>query len=152
MVSGKRYQLIQNDVLLILEVRPILNTDGDMQRLVQRYRVHADSKDDSSIMIRKKEGIGSYGLSLSQEQAYLDTCLNTRGKGTFTREQFMANQTNYVMQPHRLIALLWGQERLNDHRCLWVRLALSTRKVQPKAVYPILEKAWSSLYPQLHTP
>jgi cyanosortase A-associated protein len=152
MAAGKRYQLIQNKMPLIVEVRPVLNTDGNIQRLVERYSVHATSLENSSIIIREKEGIGSYGLSLNQGQAYLDTCLNPRGKGTFTREQFIANQTNYSMQPSRLIALLWSQERLNDHRCLWVHLALPAGKVQPKAVYPILEKAWLSLYPQLHKP
>jgi cyanosortase A-associated protein len=149
-ISGKRYQLIQNDVPLIVEVRLVLNTDGNIQRLVERSRVSPISIDDSSSMIREKEGVGIYGLSIDEGQAYLDTCLNTRGKSTFTREQFMANQTNYIMQPGRLIALLWGQERLNDHRCLWIRLALPISKVQPKAAYPILEKAWLSLYPQLH--
>jgi cyanosortase A-associated protein len=114
--------------------------------------VRPTSTDDSSIIIREKEGVGSYGLSIDKGHAYLDTCLNPRRKSTFTREQFMAKQTNYSMQPSRLISLLWGQERLNDHRCLWVHLALSAGKVQPKAIYPILEKAWFSLYPQLHKP
>lgn len=151
-VSGKRYQLIQNNVPLIVEIRPVINTDGSIQRLVERSRVRSTSTDNSSIMIREKEEVGVYGLSIDKGHTYLDTCLNPRGKSTFTREQFMAKQTNYSMQPSRLIALLWGQERLNDHRCLWVRLALPAGKVQPKAVYPILEKAWLSLYPQLHKP
>ena len=151
-VSGKRYQLVQNDVPLMVEVRPVFNTDGNIQRLVERSRVSPISIDDSSSMIREKEGVGIYGLSIDEGQAYLDTCLNTRGKSTFTREQFMANQMNYRMQLGRLIALLWGQERFNDHRCLWIRLALPISKVQPKAVYPILEKAWLSLYPQLYAP
>jgi cyanosortase A-associated protein len=149
--SAKRYQFMQNNIALELESRYVVHTDGNLNRLLKRYQKVPTSSDSSSIAVREKSGVGSYGISSSQGQSYLDACINQRPGSTFTQAQFMANQTNYRMHPQQIIALLWGKERLNDHRCLWVHLAVPLDKTAPKSTETLLEKAWFSLYPQLHT-
>jgi cyanosortase A-associated protein len=148
--SAKRYQFIQNKLFLELESRYVVHTDGNLNRLIERHQKIPISSINPSTSIRKKSGVGFYGLSSFQSQTYLDACINQRPGSTFTQAQFMANQTSYRMHPQQIIALLWGQERLNDHRCLWVHLAVPTDKTSPKSTEAMLEKAWFSLYPQMH--
>jgi cyanosortase A-associated protein len=148
--SAKRYQLTQNKLFLELEIRYVIHTDGNLNRLIGRYKKIPISALNPSTMIRKKSGVGFYGLSSFRDQTYLDACVNQRPGSTFTQAQFLANQTSYRMHPQQIIALLWGQERLNDHRCLWVHLALPLDKTLPTSTEAMLEQAWFSLYPQLH--
>jgi cyanosortase A-associated protein len=147
--SAKRYQFMHNNIPLEMENRYVVHTDGNLNRLLKRYQ-KVPLSSNPSIAVREKPGIGFYGISSAQEKSYLDACINQRPGSTFTQAQFMANQTNYRIHPQQMIALLWGQERLNDHRCLWVHLALPLDKTSPKSTDAMLEKAWFSLYPQLH--
>jgi cyanosortase A-associated protein len=149
--SAKRYQFTQHKLSLELESHYVMHTDGNLNRLIERYKKIPISSMNPSASIRKKSRVGFYGLSSFRNQTYLDACINQRPGSTFTQAQFMANQTSYRMHPQQIIALLWGQERLNDHRCLWVHLALPMDKTSPKSTEAMLEKAWFSLYPQLHT-
>jgi cyanosortase A-associated protein len=148
--SAKRYQFTQHKLSLELESHYVMHTDGNLNRLIERYKKIPISSMNPSASIRTKSGVGFYGLSSFRNQTYLDACINQRPGSTFTQAQFMANQTSYRMHPQQIIALLWGQERLNDHRCLWVHLALPMDKTSPKSTEAMLEKAWFSLYPQLH--
>ncbi len=147
--SAKRYQLTQKNIILEVESRYVINTDGNLNRLVARYQ-KVPLSFHPSLSIREKSGIGFYGISSSQEQSYLDACIHRRRGSTFTQAQFIANQTSYRVHPQQIIALLWGKERLNDHRCLWVHLALPLDRTSPKSTDARLEEAWFSLYPQLH--
>ena len=148
--SAKRYQFVQRKLSLELESRYVIHTDGNLNRLIGRYKKIPISALTPSTVIREKSEVGFYGLSSFRDQAYLDACINQRPGSTFTQTQFMANQTSYRMHPQQIIALLWGQERLNDHRCLWVHLVVPLDKTSPKSTEAMLEKAWFSLYPQLH--
>lgn len=148
--SAKRYQLTQKNIILEVESRYVLHTDGNLNRLVARYQNLPVSSANLFTAIREKPGIGFYGISSSQEKSYLDACINRRRGSTFTQAQFIANQTRYRLDPQQMLALLWGKERLNDHRCLWIHVALPLDRTSPKSMEARLEKAWFSLYPQLH--
>jgi cyanosortase A-associated protein len=148
-VSAKRYQWMQKNITLEVETRYVVNTDGDLNRLVARYQNFPISS-NALTAIREKPGIGFYGISSFQEKSYLDACINRRRGSTFTQAQFIASQTRYSLDPQQMVALLWGKERLNDHRCLWVHVALPLDRTSPKSTEIRLEKAWFYLYPQLH--
>jgi cyanosortase A-associated protein len=148
--SAKRYQFMQNNIVLELESRYVIHTDGNLNRLLKRYQKVLIAS-NPSIAVREKAGTGFYGISSSEGKSYLDACINQRPGSTFTQAQFMANQTSYRIHPQQIIALLWEKERLNDHRCLWVHLAVPLDETSPKSTETLLEKAWFSLYPQLHT-
>jgi cyanosortase A-associated protein len=148
-VSAKRYQWTQENSTLEVENRYLINTDGNLNRLLERYKRIPISSASLSVAIREKPGIGFYGISSFQEKSYLDACINRRRGSTFTQAQFIANQTRYSLDPRQMVALLWGQERLNDRRCLWVHVALPLDRTSPKSTEARLEEAWFSLYPQL---
>jgi cyanosortase A-associated protein len=150
-VSAKRYQWTQKNITLEVENRYLINTDGNLNRLLERYKRIPVSSANLSVAIREKPGIGFYGISSFQEKSYLDACINRRRGSTFTQAQFIANQARYSLDPQQMIALLWGKERLNDRRCLWVHVALPLDRTSPKSTEARLEKAWFYLYPQLHT-
>jgi cyanosortase A-associated protein len=148
--SAKRYQFTHHGISLELESYYVIHTDGNLNQLIERYKKIPVSSMNPSTIIRKKSRVGFYGLSSFRGQTYLDACINQQPGSTFAQSQFLANRTIYFMHPQRIIALLWGKERLNDHRCLWVHLALPTDRISPESTDAMLEKAWFFLYPQLY--
>nr|WP_243147208.1 cyanoexosortase A system-associated protein [Scytonema sp. UIC 10036] len=139
LLAQKHYQYIQNNLSLDIEMYYLKdrNTPISLENLTFT---------SSPPTVRKKEGIGYYGLGVEQQRAYLSACIHAQGSSTFTEEQFEQNQYLYQMQPQRLLPWLLNQEPLQDRRCLWTRLSIPLKNGSSKEAYYILEKAWFSWY------
>ncbi len=139
LLAQKHYQYIQNNLSLNIEMYYLKdrNTPISLENLTST---------SSPPIVRKKEGIGYYGLGVEKQRAYLSACIHAQGSSTFTKEQFDQNQYLYQMQPHRLLSWLLNQEPLQDRRCLWARLSIPLKNDSSKDAYQILENAWFSWY------
>ena len=125
MVSGRRYQYqhSQDRQLLDIEMRYFLGTRGDVSKFLQYY---------ASIPLlpveRNREGVGSYGLLVYQQRAYLSACINP--------------QVNL----NRLVSWLLSQDSLGDSRCYWALLSVPLKGSSLGNAYQTLETAWFSWY------
>lgn len=140
--SGGRYQYQQQQINI--EIRHLVDTDGSVKEFLQVYQSIALNQNPS---VRRKEGIGFYGLFTHQNRSYLSACINPRGESTFTGTQFARNRNAHDIRFDRIIPWLFTASSLRDQRCLWVQL--STSETSDRA-YSILENIWFELYPTLN--
>lgn len=140
-LSGRHYRYIQNSLPLDIEMRYIVDTDGEVKNLLKNY----DSI-SASLVLRQKDGLGFYGLFTHQEKAYLSACINPYGVSTFTERQFKQNHNAYALQFNRLLPWLLGQGNLKDERCLWTNLSIPLNSSTSEVAYQKLETIWVSWY------
>jgi cyanosortase A-associated protein len=144
--SGRHYQYIQNGLPLDIEMRYIVDTDGDIKRYVRSFTSMKPSGKFVSTVHQRQE-VGFYSLFVKERKAYLSACINPRGGTTVTNVQFMQNRKTYDLQLNRLLPWLLGQEVLTDTRCLWALLSVPVKEASPEKAYTTLETAWFSVYP-----
>ncbi|MEB3280967.1 MAG: cyanoexosortase A system-associated protein [Lyngbya sp.] len=135
----QRYQYIQNDIPLNIEMRYI--SVGDVERFVEKYQLPS-----SLPLVRQQDEVGFYGLFVAQERAYLSACINPKGISTFTRKQYRQNQSVSTLEWNRLLPWFLGQKQLRQRGCLWANLSIPLEDSSPEAAYQVLEKAWFSWY------
>ncbi len=139
LMAQKHYQYIRKDLPLDIEMRYVM--DGNLRQHMRKY-----TSISYSPIVRKREGIGYYGLLIDQQRAYLSACINPKGGSTFTAEQFNQNQYFDSSQKERIIPWLLSQQSLPDQRCLWAHLSVPLKNSSPEAAYQVLENAWVSWY------
>ena len=135
----QRYQYVQNNIELNIEMRYIKG--GDVDKMVEKYQLSPLLP-----LIRQQDKVGFYGLFVTQDQAYLSACINPKGISTFTRKQYRQNQSIYTLEWNRLIPWFFGQQQLRQRGCLWANLSIPLEDSSPEAAYQVLEKAWFSWY------
>ncbi|GAP97699.1 cyanoexosortase A system-associated protein [Leptolyngbya sp. NIES-2104] len=135
--SGRTYQYQQKQTTIDIEIRHIINTDGDVRDYFQVYQSIVPTQP----IIQQKNGF--YGLFTHQNRTYLSTCINPKGESTFTGVQFARNRNLYDIRPDRIALWLFSSTNLRDERCLWVQLSTTNRDRE------LLEKTWFTLYPKL---
>lgn len=135
----RRYQYIQKDVPLNIEMRYI--TSGDVEKLVEKYQLPP-----SLPLVRQEDRVGFYGLFIDQNRAYLSACINPKGISTFTRKQYRQNHSINTLEWDRLLPWFLGQKQLRQRGCLWANLSIPLEDSSPEAAYQVLEKAWFSWY------
>lgn len=140
-LSGRKYEYIQNDLALNIEMRYVDNTVGDVKEYIKQEKLPL-----SKVMQRQQTGIGFYNLFTYQEKAYLSSCINPRGGTTVTDRQFKQNRNTYDVQLNRVLPWLLGQQNLKDNRCLWTHLSVPLKHTTPDHAYQKLETAFFSWY------
>ena len=153
-LSGWHYQYSRNDLTLDIEMRYLVNTDGDVKSFIQNYSSIPPSY-NRSLVLRQQSGIGFYSLFADRQQAYLSTCINSRGGSTVTDMQFRQNRHTYdniydMRFKDRLIPWLQGRVSIRDMRCVWAHLSIPLKNSSPENAYQTLEKAWFSWYKWWH--
>ncbi|MGG6265316.1 cyanoexosortase A system-associated protein [Leptolyngbya sp. AN03gr2] len=136
--SGKTYQYQQNQNTIDIEIRHIVNTDGDVRDYLQVYQAIALTQ---APITQNKNGF--YGLFTHQNRTYLSTCINPKGESTFTGVQFARNRNLYDIRLDRIALWLFSSTSLRDERCLWVQLSTTNSDRE------LLEKVWLQIYPTL---
>lgn len=144
-LSGRHYQYIHNGLLLDIEMRYIVDTDGDVQLLLQHFSFIPPSVTDVLNLYQRQEG-GFYSLFVQQKKAYLSACINPYGGSTVTNVQFVQNRNTYDLQLNCLLPWLFGREPLTDRRCLWTNLSIPFKNTSPAPTYQTLETVWDSWY------
>lgn len=142
---GKHYRYIQNRVALDIEMRYLVDTNGDLKALIKKYFTSSSSQ--PSLVIRQND-IGFYGLFSEKERVHLSACINPHGVSTATIQQFWQNQNSYEVLSTRLLPWLLGQEnlRIGDRRCLWADLSVPLTGSSPESAYLALENTWVLWY------
>lgn len=140
-ISGRRYRYTKNGITFNIEMRYVVGTLGNVEGFITK---NPNRKVFQSI--RKEQGIGFYGLFVSQDKAYLTSCINSHGGSTVTTEQFLQNQRSYDFNLSRLKPWLFGQQSLTGRRCLWAYLSTPLKNGDSNFTYQVLEKAWFFLY------
>lgn len=139
-VNGKTYQYRQGKQVLTIKMRYFSPSIGDVYAYLGHYKNKGIS---SSLVIREKKGMGSYGLFTQNQQAHLTTCLTPKGGSILKREQFLQVRYQSDIRPDRFLPWAIGKVPLLDNRCLWINMTLDgTNQNSPSSYYPILEKAW----------
>ncbi|PSB34070.1 cyanoexosortase A system-associated protein [Chlorogloea sp. CCALA 695] len=144
--KGKYYRYSQNNLLLDIEMVYELESFSAYQQFLSNYSPVEYGSNEQFFVTRQKPGIGTYGMYVAQNRAYLTTCMNSRGGGTLTRQEFNDNRDRYDLMSDRTIPWLLGQRNLRDTRCLWNHFSIPLNKSSPQTAYLILEKAWISWY------
>lgn len=141
-ISGRRYRYIQK-MPLDIEMRYLVNTDGDVKKFLNSYTPIRFSSEQ--LQLRQHQKVGFYSLFIYQERAYLSACINSIGGSTVTDRQFRHNRNIYDVPSTRLIFWLLNQVELRDERCLWANLSVPLKQSTTDS-YKTLEKAWFSWY------
>lgn len=147
---GATYRYKQGDRELTIEMR-YLAQHFTNHGVFSRYDPKKLLPDQPAPIMRRQDGIGFYSLSINQGKAYLRSCINPRGEGAITFEQFIQNRYIADMQPERLLLWLMGREKLRDYRCLWAHLSVPLNGRTPDKAYQILEKTWPIWYQWWHS-
>lgn len=141
-ISGRHYRYVQKSLPLDIEMRYLVNTDGDVKKLLNSYTPIRFSE---QLPLRRAAGVGFYSLFVYQERAYLSACINPSGGSTVTDRQFRHNRNIYDVLSSRFILWLLNQVELRDERCLWANLSVPLKDSNADS-FKTLEKAWFSWY------
>jgi cyanosortase A-associated protein len=146
-ISGRRYQYIQNDVALDIEMR-YEATNGEFKKFLENYTAIKSLPKKPLPITKYQEGVGYYILFTDKHKAYLGSCINPRGGSTVSYEQFNHNRNTYDLKLNRIFPWLIGQEELRDWRCLWsyMSIPVNVDQVSLADKYQILEKTWWEWY------
>ncbi|NJR65524.1 MAG: cyanoexosortase A system-associated protein [Leptolyngbyaceae cyanobacterium CRU_2_3] len=141
-IAGQQYlyqqTAAQKTRQLEIEVRYVVNTDGNIFQLIKEQKAIALKTSPTQV----KTNIGIYSRFTVDQQTHLTSCINPRGTSTVTSEQFLHNRYTHDGQLDRLFAWSLGQNSLLDKRCLWVDLSMSAETHMSKQVEASLEKVW----------
>jgi cyanosortase A-associated protein len=151
--TGRQYEYRQNRSVLRVEIRYVLNTDGDVMKLLKEQPQEYHLMQQISNLQQSYTTSGFYSsFTISDttanptvKQLHLTSCINPRGSSTITSEQFFHNRYIYDLQPKRLFIWALGQENLIDQRCLWLHLSTPIQDNNPDQARSMLENAWRSL-------
>jgi cyanosortase A-associated protein len=150
-LPGRHYRYIQKNLALDIEMRYLIDTDGDVDAFIKKHTSHSSSDSKNFVVLHQQKGVGFSRLFIHQNRAYLSACINPRGGSTVTGKQFRQNRNEYDLNLNRMSLWLLAQEPLRDERCLWAYLSVPLQNYSQKDIYVILEKVWLSWY-QLWSP
>ena len=154
------YQFIQKNYLLDIEMRYLINTDGDVAKYIQKYTPINREGDVAtpglrqrpSLSLHQQEAVGFYSMFVRQDRAYLSACINPRGGATVSSQQFSQNRYTYDLDLKRLLRWFVSRVDIWEDHCLWSHLSIEIEDNSLEATYSILERAWISWYKQWRLP
>lgn len=139
--AHKQYQYQQNNHTLTIDIRYLVNTNGNLKGLFTE--LISDQTSQTSLHIKQNAEQDAYSLTTYQGYAYLNACQNARGSATITTDQFNRNRLIHDLRPTRLLPWLQGKDTLPDQRCLWTQLAVPIADYGSEAkAYEAIETIW----------
>ncbi|MDJ0595141.1 MAG: cyanoexosortase A system-associated protein [Pleurocapsa sp. MO_226.B13] len=140
-MAGKHYRYRQNERYLEIEMRYLVDTNGDLKSFI------TSQTGELSPGLRQDSEGGFYSLYADEDKAYLNACINPHGVSTVTSDQFNRNLTIHNTRIENILPWLLGQAEFRDKRCLWAHLSLPLdRDVSLDETYRRLETVWSDWY------
>jgi cyanosortase A-associated protein len=137
LVASEAYQYRKNDVLLDIQMRYLVNTEGDITKLTERY----SGLSHTSLSMRHVDD-SFYQLETDQNRAYLNTCIISDGSSVVTSAQFRQKQSVQNSSPARIAQWAIGRVHIQDRRCLWAELSIPLDTLSQQEAYHVLEDAW----------
>lgn len=141
-LPSRRYYYQRDRLPLNIRMRYEIETEGEVKQYIAEQAGIRFAFDRPALLIRQHAQLGSYGLFVHQQHAYLSACINSRGGSTFTKAEFESNRLLYDVQLNRIIPWLLAQQPLTDKRCLWTHLSVPLNQSSLELAYAILETAW----------
>lgn len=145
-IASRHYRYLQNGIPLDINIHYVVGTLGNVAKFVKEDNKINIPEDKIFKYINTTQNLGFYGTFVYRNQAYLSSCINSRGGSTVTPEQFIKNRYRYDLNLNHFQSWLFGNESLLDRRCLLVNLSTPINKTNPISSYQFLEKAWFSCY------
>ncbi|MEM9276145.1 MAG: cyanoexosortase A system-associated protein [Cyanobacteria bacterium P01_F01_bin.143] len=145
--AARRYLYRQNELNLMLEIRYLVGTRGNIASLLTEYLEFSPATQQ----VKKIKGVGSY-LLVEYENSnqgketvnYLSSCLTSFGHSIVEQKEFSEVLNQVKLTPELFWNWLWGKDSLRDRRCLWVSLSLVSG--QNESAHEDLEQAWLDLH------
>ncbi len=134
MTEGRKYKEEKHN--LGMEIYFVPNSPGETLSLMNQYLELQLKPED--VALKSDSQIGSYGLLNKNNRTYLDTCIHSNGKTTFTPQQFSELANNNLSS--RLLPWIFGLSDLRDWSCLWVNMSVSTDDVTEDEAAGLLEQ------------
>ncbi|ELS01846.1 hypothetical protein Xen7305DRAFT_00015530 [Xenococcus sp. PCC 7305] len=132
--AAKRYFYQQDDLNLVLEIRYLVGTRGNIPGLLPEY-LEFDPAIMTTQKVKKISQVGSYLLvqeNTSDQQLgninHLSSCLTSLGYSIAEQKEFSLLLNQVQLTPELFWDWLWGQDSLRDRRCLWIHLSLTNHK------------------------
>ncbi|WP_019508585.1 cyanoexosortase A system-associated protein [Pleurocapsa sp. PCC 7319] len=151
--AHQKYQYIQDNQKISLDISYLVGTRGDVNTYLQQY-TDIEPKTIQAKKVKHIEGVGYHALFTTSDRqaqsknkrAYLSSCISPRSPSNVTQEQF--SQFRYQNDLQLQVGLDWlqGKASIRDRRCLWVLLSTPIMQSDPKTAYQVLENAWQDLY------
>ena len=148
-VSGKHYLYRQNGKFLEIEIRYVVDTNGDFKSFI------TNRTGKLTPGLRQDDMGGFYSVYTNENKVNLTACINPNGGSTVTGDRFRRNRMLYDKHLRRIVPWLRGKKELLDKRCLWTHLSINRDlSISLDEHYRILEKAWFDWYEhwKLHYP
>jgi len=100
--SGRNYQYQRKDLNLEIEMRYV-ESSFENETLFRDYNPLVLSPGKPAPIVRKREAMGAYTLSVDEKRAYLRACINPYGDSAITYTQFIQNRYAAGLQLSRLL-------------------------------------------------
>ena len=139
-VSGKHYRYQQNGKYLEINMRYVVDTNGDLKSFI------SNRTGDLSPSLREDGAGGFYSVYVDSNKANLTACINPSGGSTVTDDRFRRNRMLHDNHLERIVPWLRGQTELQDKRCLWAHLSIPLDRNSLEEHYRILESVWFDWY------
>jgi cyanosortase A-associated protein len=118
-VAGRRYNLYSGEHQLLLELREIGNTTGDVKILQTKY---TENSIGSAFIVRHTNK-GEYYFLEQSDRVELQTCLY-HSRFSVAGDTFRKQAYHEIVRPYHLQNWLLGRTSLLNDRCLWVRATI----------------------------
>ena len=140
-ISGKHYRYRQNEKSLEIEMRYIVDTNGDLKTFI------TNRTGELSPGLRSDGADGFYSVYVDGDKVNLSACINPSGGSTVTDDGFRRNRMLYDNHLKQIVPWLLGKRELRDKRCLWTHLSMALdRDVSIEENYRVLETVWFDWY------
>ena len=149
----QKYQYIQDNQKISLDISYLVGTRGDVDTYLQQY-TDIEPKTIQAKKVKHIDGVGYHALFTSSDRqgdsesnrAYLSSCISPRSLSNVTQKQF--SQFRYQNDLQLQVGLDWlqGKASIRDRRCLWILLSTPIMQSDPKIEYQVLENTWQDLY------
>lgn len=140
--AARKYRYKKNSLSLEVEMRYVLQTNGDVPSMMQGHTILKSSP--GKLAVATIPGMGFYGILQQQNRLYLSSCINPRGGATVDAEQFRYNRNTQDIRFDRLLFWLLGKGTIQDNRCLWAQMSVPLNKTTPEEASKVLQNAWVS--------
>ena len=151
--AHQKYQYIQDDQKISLDISYLVGTRGDVETYLQEY-TDIPPATIKAKKVKYIEGVGYHALFANSDRqgdfesnrAYLSSCISPRSLSNVTQKQF--SQFRYQNDLQLQVGFDWlqGNASIRDRRCLWILLSTPIMQSDPQIVYQFLENTWQDLY------
>lgn len=140
-ITGKNYSYQKQQQTLEIEMRYFADTNGNLKDFI------TSQTGELSTVLRGDSDRGSYSIYTHENKAYLNACINPRGKSTVTSDEFNRNLMAYDTRLSNIVPWLLGKAEFRDKRCLWANLSIHLdNNISVDDTYNNLEIAWFDWY------